>query len=249
MRDNEMIFGIRAVLEALSAGDEIDHIYVKRESNSKLMSELLAAIGEQSIPIRKVPVEKLNRLTRKNHQGVIAIKSATTYYHLDQVIPTLYEEGRDPLIVVLDGVTDVRNFGAIARTCECTGVDAIVIFEQNSVSVTADALKTSAGALSRVAVCRERSVELALDYLKQSGLTLVGATEKSSTLMYDVPLTGATAIVMGAEDTGLSDYSLRHCDYLVRIPLYGDVGSLNVSVASGILLYEGIRQKRMQTRD
>lgn len=249
MRDNEMIFGIRAVLEALSAGDEIDHIYVKRESNSKLMSELLAAIGEQSIPIRKVPVEKLNRLTRKNHQGVIAIKSATTYYHLDQVIPTLYEEGRDPLIVVLDGVTDVRNFGAIARTCECTGVDAIVIFEQNSVSVTADALKTSAGALSRVAVCRERSVELALDYLKQSGLTLVGATEKSSTLMYDAPLTGATAVVMGAEDTGLSDYSLRHCDYLVRIPLYGDIGSLNVSVASGILLYEGIRQKRMQTRD
>lgn len=246
MRDNEMIFGIRSVLEALNAGEELDHIYVKRESNSKLMSDLLAAVGEQSIPIRRVPVEKLNRMTRKNHQGVIAIKAATTYYRLDQVIPTLYEEGRDPLIVVLDGVTDVRNFGAIARTCECTGVDAIVIFEQNSVSVTADALKTSAGALSRVAVCRERSVEAALDYLKQSGLKLVGATEKSNDLMYDVPLTGAVAVVMGAEDTGLSDYALRHCDHLVRIPLYGDIGSLNVSVASGVLLYEAIRQKRMQ---
>lgn len=239
-----MIFGIRAVIEALSAGEEIDHIYVKRESNSKLMSDLLAALGEHSVPIRRVPVDKLNRLTRKNHQGVIAIKAGTTYYHLDQVIPTLFEAGRTPLIVVLDGITDVRNFGAIARTCECTGVDAIVIFEQNSVSVTADAIKTSAGALSRIAVCRERSIEAALDYLHLSGLTLIGATEKSSTLMYDAPLHGPTAIVMGAEDTGLSDYALRHCDHLVRIPLYGDIGSLNVSVATGVLLYEGIRQKR-----
>lgn len=246
MRDSEMIFGIRAVLEALVAGEELDVIYVKRESNSKLMGELMGALGERRIPIRKVPVEKLDRLTRKNHQGVIAIKAATTYYTLDQVIPTLYEEGRDPHIVVLDGITDVRNFGAIARTCECTGVDAIVIFEQNSVSVTGDALKTSAGALSRVAVCRERSIESAIDYLKQSGLTLIGATEKSDKLMYEAPLTGATAIVMGAEDTGLSEYSLRHCDYLVRIPLYGDIGSLNVSVASGVLLYEKIRQIRMR---
>lgn len=244
-----MIFGIRAVLEALDAGEDIDHIYVKRESNSKLMSELIAALGERLIPIRRVPVEKLDRLTRKNHQGVIAIKAATTYYRLDEVIPILYEEGRTPLIVVLDGITDVRNFGAIARTCECTGVDAIVIFEQNSVSVTADAMKTSAGALSRVAVCRERSIEGALHYLKQSGLILVGATEKSSELMYDAPLSGATAIVMGAEDTGLSEYALRHCDHLVRIPLYGDIGSLNVSVAAGVLLYEGIRQKRMNTQE
>lgn len=244
-----MIFGIRAVLEALDAGEELDHIYVKRESNSKLMSELIAALGERLIPIRRVPVEKLDRLTRKNHQGVIAIKAATTYYRLDQVIPALYEEGRCPLIVVLDGITDVRNFGAIARTCECTGVDAVVIFEQNSVSVTADAMKTSAGALSRIAVCRERSIEGALDYLKQSGLILIGATEKSNDLMYDAPLAGATAVVMGAEDTGLSEYSLRHCDHLVRIPLYGDIGSLNVSVATGVLLYEGIRQKRLLTQE
>lgn len=245
IRNDEMIFGIRAISEALQAGEDIDHIYVKRETNSALMTELLEALGEHRVPIRKVPVEKLNRLTRKNHQGIIAIKSATTYYSLEQVIPTLFEAGRDPFIVVLDGITDVRNFGAIARTCECTGVDAIVIFEQNSVSVTSDAVKTSAGALSRIAVCRERSLERALDYLKQSGVKLVGATEKTSQLMYDEPLHGGpVALVMGAEDTGLSDYTLKVCDHLVRIPLYGDIGSLNVSVATGVLLYEIIRQRK-----
>lgn len=245
IRNDEMIFGIRAISEALQAGEDIDHIYVKRETNSALMTQLLDALGEHRVPIRKVPVEKLNRLTRKNHQGIIAIKSATTYYRLEQVIPTLFEAGRDPFIVVLDGITDVRNFGAIARTCECTGVDAIVIFEQNSVSVTSDAVKTSAGALSRIAVCRERSLERALDYLKQSGVKLVGATEKTSQLMYDEPLHGGpVALVMGAEDTGLSDYTLKVCDHLVRIPLYGDIGSLNVSVATGVLLYEIIRQRK-----
>lgn len=239
-----MIFGIRAILEAIDAGTEIDHIYLKRESNSSLMSELVEAIGERRIPIRRVPVDKLNRLTRKNHQGVIAIKAASTYYQLEQVIPTLYEAGRDPFIVVLDGITDVRNFGAIARTCECTGVDAIVIFEQNSVSVTGDAVKTSAGALSRIAVCRERSLQEALDYLQMSGLKLVGASEKAADLMYSAPLTGPLAIVMGAEDKGLSEQTLRKADHLVRIPLYGEIGSLNVSVATGVLLYEAIRQKQ-----
>lgn len=241
---DEMIFGIHAIMEALQAGDQIDHIYVKRESNSELMKDLVAALGEHRVPIRRVPIEKLNRLTKRNHQGIIAVKAATHYYRLEQVIPTLYEVGREPFIVLLDGITDVRNFGAIARTCECTGVDAIVILEQNSVSVTADAVKTSAGALSRIAVCRETSLESAIDYLKSSGLKLIGATEKSSDLMYDTPLTGPIALVMGAEDTGLSEYSLSHCDHLVRIPLYGEIGSLNVSVATGVLLYEIIRQKR-----
>lgn len=241
---DEMIFGIRAIREALDAGDQIDFIYLKRDSHSDTMKELMEAIGEHRVPIRRVPVEKLNRLTNRNHQGVVAVKAATHYFTLDQVVPTLFEAGRFPLLMILDGITDVRNFGAIARTCECTGVDAIVIFEQNSVSVTADAVKTSAGALSRIAVCREPSIEQAIDYLKQSGVKLVGATEKASDLMYSSDMNVPLAIVMGAEDTGLSDYSLRHCDDLVRIPLYGEIGSLNVSVAAGVLLYEAIRQKR-----
>lgn len=243
MKDNQMVFGIRAVREAIEAGQELDQIYVKRETNSAQMSELIQAIGNRRIPLRKVPVSKLNRLTRKNHQGVIAIKAVTTYYSLEEMIPFLYEKGRNPFIVVLDGITDVRNFGAIARTCECAGVDAIVVFEQRSVSVTADALKTSAGALSRLPVCREHSLEEALKFLKNSGIRLIGATEKSSDLMDTVSFQGPKAIIMGAEDRGLSDISLKECDQLVRIPLYGEIGSLNVSVAAGILLYEAVRNQ------
>ncbi len=239
-----MIFGIRAVREAIAAGQEIDQIFVKRETNSDQMSELIRAIGDQRIPLRKVPIEKLNRLTRKNHQGVIAIKSATNYYTLEDIIPFLYEKGRNPFIVVLDGITDVRNFGAIARTCECVGADAIVIFEQRSVSVTADAIKTSAGALSRLPVCRERSIDETLKYLKDSGVTLIGATEKSTALMDSADFSGPIALIMGAEDRGLSTTSLKMCDQLIRIPLYGEIGSLNVSVAAGILLYEAVRNRK-----
>lgn len=239
-----MIFGIRAVLEALDAGEELDHIYVKRETNSAMMKELLAAVGERRIPVRKVPVEKLNRLTRKSHQGIVAIKSATTYHHLDQLLPSLFESGKDPFIVLLDGITDVHNFGAIARTCECAGVDAIVIFEQNSVYVTGGAVNASAGALLRIPVCRERSLPATLDLLQQSGLQLAGATEKGTLSMYEAPLTGPLALLMGAEDRGLSEHSLKRADHLVRIPMFGEIGSLNVSVAAGVLIYEAIRQKQ-----
>ena len=242
-----MIFGIRAIIEAIEAGVDIDKIYLKRESNSALMEELRKSIGLRRIPIRRVPVEKLNRLTRKNHQGVIAIKAATTYYTLDQVIPVLYESGMDPFIVLLDGITDVRNFGAIARTCECAGVDAIVIFEQESVSVTGDAVKTSAGALTRLPVCRERSIGGALGYLKESGVRILGASEKAEQTHVRANYRGPMALVMGAEDTGLSKVSLDMVDGLVRIPLYGDIGSLNVSVAAGILIYEAVKQRTEST--
>lgn len=244
-RDRDtLIFGVHAIREAVEAGDQIDFVYLKRENNSEGVKELLEVLREHRVPLRRVPVEKLDRLAGPNHQGLVAVKAATHYFTLEQVIPTLFDAGREPFIVLLDGITDVRNFGAIARTCECTGVDAIVIFEQNSVSVTADAVKTSAGALSRIAVCRERSIETAIDYLKQSGLKLVGATEKASEHIYDSDMRGPLALVMGAEDSGLSDYTIRQCDDLVRIPLYGEIGSLNVSVATGVMLYEAIRQKR-----
>lgn len=244
-RDRDtLIYGIHAIREAVESGDQIDFVYIKRDNNSEGVKEILEILRDYRIPLRRVPVEKLVRLAGPNHQGLVAVKAATHYFTLDQVIPTLFDAGRDPFIVLLDGITDVRNFGAIARTCECTGVDAIVIFEQNSVSVTPDAVKTSAGALSRIAVCRERSIESAIDYLKQSGLTLVGATEKSSKLIYDSDMKGPLALIMGAEDSGLSKYTLCQCDDLARIPLYGEIGSLNVSVATGVMLYEAIRQRK-----
>lgn len=243
VKDSEMIFGLRAVIEALEAGQELDKIFVRRESRSDLMQTLLTAVGERSIPIRKVPVEKLDRLTRKNHQGVIAFKASTTYYRLHEVIPVLYEEGLDPFIVVLDGITDVRNFGAIARTCECAAVDAIVIAEQNAVSVNGDAIKTSAGALSRIAVCRERTMGDILHYLKDSGVRIVGATEKSDLTYTKGNYTGPLALVLGAEDTGLSPLTMELADELVSIPLLGEIGSLNVSVAGGIIMYEAVKQR------
>lgn len=243
LRDNEMIFGVRAVLEALDAGEEIDKIFLRRDTRNELMQDLEKAIGDRSIPIRRVPQEKLNRLTRKNHQGVIAIKAATTYYKLHEVVPAIYEAGMHPFLVVLDGITDVRNFGAIARTCECAAVDAIVITEQNSASVTGDAVKTSAGALSRLPVCRERTLGDVLHYLKDSGVKIVGASEKADLTYTDGNYAGPLALVLGAEDTGLSKLTLELADELVAIPLYGEIGSLNVSVAGGILIYEAIKHR------
>ncbi|MEG1617436.1 MAG: 23S rRNA (guanosine(2251)-2'-O)-methyltransferase RlmB [Bacteroidales bacterium] len=244
MEKNEMIFGIRALIEAIQAGKDIDKVMVKIGLEGDLAKELFAALRETDIPVQRVPVERLNRITRKNHQGVVAFVSAVTYQKLEQIVPMIYEEGRVPLIMVLDGITDVRNFGAIARTCECAGVDAIVIPERGSVSVNADAVKTSAGALHHIPVCRERSINEALRFLQQSGFKLVAATEKSSmnytkTTDYVDPV----AIVMGSEDTGISNENLRICDVLVSIPQFGEIGSLNVSVAAGVLLYEAVRQR------
>jgi len=175
-----MIFGIRAVIEAAEAGKDIDKVLVKRELSGELFKELQEVLRRYEIPMQKVPLERIDRITRKNHQGVIAFTSAVTYQKLDQIVPFLYEQGKNPLIVVLDGITDVRNFGAIARTCEVAGVDAIVIPVRGSVSVNADAIKTSAGALHIIPVCRENSLKEAVVFLKDSGIKVVAATEKAA---------------------------------------------------------------------
>lgn len=239
-----MIFGIRAVIEAIEAGKEIDKILVKRDLQSDLSKELFDVLRGKGIVVQRVPVEKINRITMKNHQGVLAFLSAITYERLENIIPMLYEEGKSPFIVVLDGITDVRNFGAIARTCECAGVDAIVIPERGSVSVGGDAVKTSAGALLHIPVCRERSITEALQFLQNSGCKLVAATEKAKN-NYTKPdyKTTPIALVMGAEDTGVAREHLNFCEEQVSIPQLGTIASLNVSVAAGILIYEVVRQR------
>ena len=238
-----MIFGIRAVIEAIEAGKEIDKIIVKRELQGDLFRELTAALQSHDIPVQRVPVERIDRYTRKNHQGVIAFLSAVTYEKIEDIIPFLYEQGKNPFILVLDGLTDVRNFGAIARTCEVAGVDAIVIPARGSVTVNADAVKTSAGALLKIPVCKESSLTEAIQFLKNSGVKVVAATERAAQSYTEVDYTGPIAIVMGAEDVGVSNDNLRICDDLVKIPQFGTIGSLNVSVAAGVLIYESIRQK------
>lgn len=241
--NNDIIFGIRAVIEAIQAGKEIDKILIKRDLQGDLIKELHAALKGLTIQVQRVPPERLNRITRKNHQGVIAFVSAVTYHRLEDIIPFVFEQGRDPFIVLLDGLTDVRNFGAIARTCECAGVDAIVIPSRDSVSVNADAMKTSAGALNVLPVCKEKSINQAIRYLKDCGVTILAASEKASKNYTDVSHTGPVAIVMGAEDTGVSSENLRICDEMIKIPQFGTIGSLNVSVAASILIYEGVRQR------
>lgn len=243
MEKSDYIFGIRPILEAIEAGRSIDKILMKRDINSELVKEVLVKAREYDIPVQKVPNEKLNRITMKNHQGVIAIMCPVRYHNLDNIVASLYEEGKTPLAIVLDGVTDARNFGAIARSAECAGADFIVIPERGSASVTSDSVRASAGALFHIPVCREKDLAKSISRLQENGYKIVGASEKSdknyTDISYDVPV----AIVMGAEDTGLSNEVLRKCDELGAIPIIGKVGSLNVSVACGVMLYEAVRQR------
>ena len=243
MKTNDYIFGLRAVIEAIKAGKDIDKVLIKKDISGDLVAELFQVIKEYGVVSQRVPVERINRITQKNHQGVVAFLSPVAYHNLDDLIPSLFEAGKLPFVVALDGITDVRNFGAIARTCECSGVDAIIIPEKNSVSVNADAVKTSAGALLHIPVVRVKNLNKAIKQLKESGLMIVGATEKGSKNYTMFEYTVPTAIVMGAEDTGISNENLRECDYLAAIPMFGQINSLNVSVAAGILIYEVVRQR------
>ncbi len=243
---SDMIFGVRAVIEAIQAGKEIDKILVKKDIQSDLSKELFAALKGTMIPVQRVPVERINRITRKNHQGVVAYISSVVYQKVEDLVPFIFEEGKNPFFVMLDGITDVRNFGAIARTCECAGVDAVIIPARGSVTVNADAMKTSAGALHTLPVCKEKSLKQSLEYLKNSGFKLVAATEKGDYEYTGGNYTGPVCLVMGAEDTGVSYEHLALCDEWVRIPVLGKIESLNVSVAAGILIYEALKQRNQE---
>lgn len=238
MAAEDYIYGIRAVIEALESRKEIDKILVRKDLGGDQLNDILRQAREMKIPVQRVPVEKLNRITRKNHQGVLAFVPAVTYHKLEHLVPQLYEEGRLPFIVILDGITDVRNFGAIARTAECAGVDAIVIPESGSVTVGADAIKTSAGALLHLPVCREHNLAEAVTYLQENGYQLVAVSEKANHNYTQADYTKPTALVMGAEDRGISPHIFKACDIKVSIPMFGKIESLNVSVAAGILMYQ-----------
>jgi len=244
MKKENLIFGIRPVIEAIEAGKEVDKILLQKGLRGELFQELYALVKENNIPLQVVPIDRLNRITRKNHQGVIAIISQISYYRLDQIMPGIYERGKTPLILILDHITDVRNFGAIARTAECSGVDAIIIPAKGAAAINEDSMKTSAGALNLIPVCRTDRLTDTVKFLQQSGLKVVAATEKASIDYDDEDLSVPMAIVMGSEDLGVSDQLLKFSDSLVKIPQAGEIGSLNVSVAAGILLFESLRQRK-----
>ena len=240
---NQYIYGIHAVLEALDAGKDIDKIFLSKTLNSDTTQEISDRARALRVPVQRVPVQKIDRITRRNHQGVLAMMSAVTYYRLEDLVPQMFDEGENPFIVVLDGVTDVRNFGAVARTCECAGVSAIVIPDRESVSANADAVKTSAGALNYLPVCREHNLVNAVKLLRDSGFKVVGTSDKSKMSYTSANYTGPVAIVLGAEDKGISPEIMKLCDTQVLIPEFGHINSLNVSVAGGIMIYEVVRQR------
>ncbi len=241
--DEQMIYGIHPVVEAIRAGKEIDRVFIHRGAKGDGIQQLKRELKDNGIVWQDVPLEKLNRFTRKNHQDVVAFIAPISYQPLEEVLPSLFERGVTPLLLVLDRITDVRNFGAIARTAECAGVHAIIIPERGAATVTSDAIRTSAGALSRIPVCRVRELKHAALFLRDSGIVLAAATEKGKDHYFEADLSVPLAIVMGSEEDGISGDMIRVCDHLLRIPMLGNLGSLNVSVAAGILLFESVRQR------
>ncbi|MFQ3578717.1 MAG: 23S rRNA (guanosine(2251)-2'-O)-methyltransferase RlmB [Bacteroidales bacterium] len=242
-KEIDFIYGIRSLEEALDSGKPISKVLIKKGQNSDYIGSLIRKCREMDIPVQLVPIEKLNSVTMKNHQGIVAFMSPVHYQKIEDIIPAVYEQGNTPLILILDKVTDVRNFGAICRTAECAGVHAVVFPSKGAAILNADAVKTSAGALLKIPVCRTDYLAGTIKFLKNSGLKIVGASEKSNTLLYSADFTTPVAIVMGAEDEGIEPEILNLCDETVSIPLHGTIASLNVSVAAGILLFEAVRQK------
>lgn len=239
----QMIYGLRPVMEALEAGKEIEKIYLGRTAKGELMSALKKELKEREIVWQEVPNERLDKFTRNNHQEVVCFISPVHYHSISQLIPSIFERGETPLILILDRITDVRNFGAIARTAECAGIHAIVIPAKGAAQVSADAIRTSAGALSKIPVCREPHLRTTIKFLQESGIKVIAATEKGSDYLYQSDMSGPLAIVMGSEEDGVSDDIIRTCDEILRIPIIGSITSLNVSVACGVMIYEAVRQR------
>ena len=238
-----MIFGTRAVIEAIKAGREIEKIFVQAGLNNDLIKELIQVAKHNGVPFTFVPQQKLNRLSTKNHQGVICMLATVSYASLEGIIDKAYQEGREPFLLIVDRVTDVRNFGALARTAECAGLDAIIMGDSGNAPITGDAMKTSAGALSHLPVCREKDLKKTIRFFKENGVQIIACTEKATDLLYNIDLNTPLALIMGSEEDGISPQLLKEADRLAKIPMRGKISSLNVSVAAGISIYEALRQK------
>lgn len=245
MKSENTIYGIRAILEAINSKKPvaIDKVFIQRGLKGDLIKELESIARKNQINTSYVPLEKLNRLTKNNHQGAVANISPIEFYKLEDLVENVMESKKSPLFLLLDQLSDVRNFGAIIRTAECTGVDGVVIQKKGAAPVTADTIKTSAGAAFKVPIAKVDHIKDAVFYLQASGIQVISATEKTDKTIYDVSFKEPCAIVMGAEDRGISPSILKASDYAAKIPLLGDIESLNVSVACAVILYEAVRQR------
>lgn len=240
---NQMVFGIRAVMEAIENGKEIEKLMVQKGLRGELYQSFYQLCKEHHIFFQHVPAQALNRITQKNHQGVIAYLSSISYADLEAEIPFLYEQGKVPFVLLLDRITDVRNFGAIARTAECSGVDVIVVPARGAALINEDAIKTSAGALHKVKVARVQNMKENLEFLKTSGLRVIGVSEQAKAAYYEQDMRSPTALMLGSEEDGISPAYMPYFDAFCKIPMVGTIGSLNVSVAAGILMFEVVKQR------
>ena len=241
----QVVCGMRPVMEAIASGKQIDKIMMQSNLEGQLAQELKAKIREAGLPVQYVPAEKLNNMTDSNHQGVVATISPIGFNDFSELLQRLLDDGKTPFILMLDHITDVRNFGAIVRTAECTGIDAVVIPDRGSAQINEDAIKCSSGALLRMPICREQNFKTVINLAKQSGLRVCSATEKGATDYLSVDFTGPMLLIMGSEDTGISPELLKLSDVRARLPICGEVQSLNVSVAAGVFMYEMIRQRKI----
>ncbi|HTB07195.1 MAG TPA: 23S rRNA (guanosine(2251)-2'-O)-methyltransferase RlmB [Bacteroidia bacterium] len=241
--NQKLIFGIHPLIEAIESGKELEKVFIQNNLQGPLAKELQFKLRDLKIPFQYVPMERLNRLTRKNHQGVVAYISDIIYHKIEHLLPSIFEKGKTPLLVMLDEITDVRNMGAIIRTAECTGADAVIIPQKGSAQINEETMKASAGAVNLMPICREPSLAEALHFLKSSGLQVIACTEKTDNPYTKTDYTLPTVIILGSEGSGISSELMKLSDAQVRIPLMGKIESLNVSVSAAVVLYEAVRQR------
>lgn len=243
MEKEHQIFGIRAIIEAIQAGKEVDKVFIQKDASSELMKDLMKVMKRAGVNFSYVPVEKLNRLTPNNHQGAVGTIAPISFQDLETLIESVLESGKTPLFLILDQISDARNFGAIIRTAECTGVNGIIVQKAGSAPVNGDTVKTSAGAVFNVPICKVEHIKDAIFQLQGSGIKTVAATEKTDLNIYDIALNEPVAIIMGSEDRGVNPSVLKIVDEKAKLPMFGTIASLNVSVACGAFLYEAVRQR------
>lgn len=244
MKKEELIYGIHPILETLRSGREVEKIVVSTALRGQNVSELRAEAERLSVPLQHVPNDWFRKLGNINHQGAMCYMSAIEYTSIEKMLPMIYEKGEVPFLLILDRITDVRNFGAIVRTAECSGVHAIIVPSRGHAIICGDAVKTSAGALNRVPICREYNLKETIKFLKDSGIMVISAAEKFDNNYNNEDFTVPVAIIMGSEEDGVSPEYVKLSNTTVKIPMYGNINSLNVSVATGIMLFEVTRQRR-----
>ena len=243
MKNNDIVFGTRPVLEAINSGKTLEKLFIQKNLKKEILEKIKSKLSSKKINISYVPKEKLNRITKKNHQGIICYISPISYQPIEEIIQRVFEKGKDPFVIILDRITDTRNFGAISRVADASGVDAIIIPEKESAIITSDSIKTSAGAINYIPICKVKSLRSTANFLKESGLKLVSCTEKGDKKFYDADLTSPCCIILGSEKDGISNSLMDISDERLNIPMKGNVESLNVSSSASVILFEVVRQR------